>query len=877
MTAVLLVLVLAQPGINRPTLSPIEQAAGQRLIEASTLYRDNPEKALQLLSDLLADPRFQEAEATSPLVRSYRDSARYTRAYLLVQKGDAGTVVADMTEIIERERQHLIVRAAGLVGSLATQLPASPIAAATTVPPALPLTRTTETQALMMRSQAWEALGEHEKAMADQARAQQITRDVLRAMGQPAYDYEPGAGPWFANFAISLEDIAATLTSPLLVLIVFVVMIPVFILSGLRQRRDARGTWRRLFWVAVALAAIQVVPLVAACLLAWWRPWYLGTTPLAFMTFMVFFINIFRHRAYLSAVTWQGSRDAPPLLEDAAILARIEQLAQRVGVAPPVARLVRSGSALQMNNAMISGLAAPTMVLYDGILYRLSEEERDAIIAHELGHLANHTFWVWILAGLFCSVAVVVASAFFQALVVVGLGTTLLTGTWLILSRRLELDCDRRAARAMGHRNAASALWKIHADQPMRGLVEFLVGAVATHPSRDERLAAIHRDAPLEDKPEVTWNPRLLAGRHLAAWLAAGLWLTVIVGCLVWGYRNPYSLWPAVPLFLMEGSLFALFFLALRKSNRRRGRLLRTRRTWRAWWRWALGIVMTSYVLLHFLGVTERFLGRMNDLWLLACTLPIWLALATLLGRSDKAKDLNRRVAIAIHSNDYRAALALCEGRPAVVARSPELRYNQALIRAVLGQRTEALDALEQLRQDEPAFKMTWLLLASLYADEGNHARALEMASELSRDLPGDPFGPQAEAWLLRKLGRLDEAEARARTLVEKDPQSSQAYLTLAGVALDRGDHAAARELMTQAERVTPGTMAAALIAAELALVTDDPAAADVIAHAVERARNNPLAFADKEAAELARRLEARRQPPSEGGDTDLGVSGIDP
>ena len=223
------------------------------------------------------------------------------------------------------------------------------------------------------------------------------------------------------------------------------------------------------------------------------------------------------------------------------MLGRIAWIAGRLGIAPPVTRLVRSPSALQKNNALIAGLAAPTMVLYDGILYRLTEEERDAIIAHELAHLANHTFWYWLVAGAACGVASVAASAFYPLFVALGLGLVLLTGAWLILSRRLELDCDRRAARAIGHRRAASALWKIHADQPFRGLIEFLIGAVGTHPSRDERLAAIRRDAPNDDRPEVEWDSRLLRRRRLAAWGAAGLWLAVIVACLLWGYRSPGS------------------------------------------------------------------------------------------------------------------------------------------------------------------------------------------------------------------------------------------------------------------------------------------------------------------------------------------------
>jgi hypothetical protein len=46
-------------------------------------------------------------------------------------------------------------------------------------------------------------------------------------------------------------------------------------------------------------------------------------------------------------------------------------------------------------------------------------------------------------------------------------------------------------------------------------------------------------------------------------------------------------------------------------------------------------------------------------------------------------------------------------------------------------------------------------------------------------------------------------------------------------------------------------------------VATDDPNAETAVREAVKAARNNPLAFADKEAAGLAQRLEARQPLPS--------------
>jgi tetratricopeptide (TPR) repeat protein len=194
-----------------------------------------------------------------------------------------------------------------------------------------------------------------------------------------------------------------------------------------------------------------------------------------------------------------------------------------------------------------------------------------------------------------------------------------------------------------------------------------------------------------------------------------------------------------------------------------------------------------------------------------------------------------------------------------VVAKSSALRHNRAIALAVLGRRDEAIAESERLRRDDPEFKHSVMLLASVHGDEGRFAEALALMEALKPDLAGDASGPLAEAWFLRKLGRLDEAEAKVHEGRAIDPQSADVPLVLAGIALDRGDLAAAREQLALAERLSPGTVAVALVAAELALAADDPGAAAAVEKARAAARNNPLAFAEKEAAALAERLEARR------------------
>jgi Zn-dependent protease with chaperone function/tetratricopeptide (TPR) repeat protein len=846
MTAALLALLL-QPPPDEPA-AVAGRLAGQ-LAAAFRLQATDPEGAARLLTALLDDPQGRALDGGAPAVRLYREQALYARARLRLRQGQAQTVAEEMTALLDRKRARASAQAAGLVGGQAPPL-AGPLRLAACCPPAYSLGRVDRYQALTLRAAAAKALGRPEQEQADRAEAAAILRELTRGRTYPA-PARPRGG-WRVTAPASASSRAA---GPLFVAGVFGVMLPVFFLSGLRQRRLAGGSWRRLFWVALALAALQTAPVLAAFLLLRWRPGFPTEGNLLFVAFLVFGVHFAWHWAHLRPVRWKQARGAPPLLEDAAVLGRIAQLAGRLGVAPPQTRLVRSPFLLQQNQALIIGLAAPTMVLFDGILHRLAPDERDAVIAHELAHLANHTFWRQLLVVALCGVAAVAASAFYPVLASLCLGVALWTGARVILSRRLELDCDRRAARAIGHRRAASALWKLHADQPFTGLTEFLVGAVATHPPRDQRLAAVRRDAPAGDKPEVEWDPRLLGRRLLAAWAAAGLWLAVVLACLLWAHRRPDSSWPALPLGLMPLALLGLSWLALRKTARRRRRLQRTAPDWRRRLAWLPPVLFVGFLLAYYAGLTERYLSPWTTLAVLVVLLLAVLA-GSRLGRG-RVNRLNHRITIAIQSGDYPAALALCEGSPAVVAGSPVLRYNHALIRAVLGRREEALADLEKLRADDPRFKMTWLLLAGIYSDEGEWARALELTEQLSRDLPGESSGPEAAAWILRRLGRLDEAEARARRVLQADPRSGLAHFTLAAVALDRGDAATARQELARAERLVPGSITAALLDAEIALATGQADAAAAVRKAVEAARTNPLAFSEKSAARLAARLEA--------------------
>ena len=183
------------------------------------------------------------------------------------------------------------------------------------------------------------------------------------------------------------------------------------------------------------------------------------------------------------------------LVTDDALNCSVTTIASAMGIRAPRLFKKRITGRTDRIEAYVGGLPQPSVVVMDGVLYRLSPAERDAILAHEMAHIANHSLWP--LVAIFpvgCAFAVW-ANGAHEFYLTALLGVLFTMGLRRVVSRAFEADCDRRAARVVGFSPTISALYKVHAahDLRNRGLGSVLAYACATHPSREVRLSLLTR------------------------------------------------------------------------------------------------------------------------------------------------------------------------------------------------------------------------------------------------------------------------------------------------------------------------------------------------------------------------------------------------
>jgi Zn-dependent protease with chaperone function len=615
--------------------------------------------------------------------------------------------------------------------------------------------------------------------------------------------------------------------------------------------------------VTAIVAAIALLPLAVPVL---WGVFHEPGEHTWTVVILGTFLNLVVCNQYLQPPIQLVGQKSLPLVEDPAILSRLAKLAAAIGVPAPPLRLWPSISDNQPTLAFAGTVSAPQLVITDGALNRLAEEESDAILAHELAHLANHSLWFHLPT---LSAAAILAGQVSGAggFPAAGLGWLCLVGFQRLVSRPLEFDSDRRAALVVTPQSMMRALEKIHLVHRIEGneWLKRLCYVMATHPSPSSRIARLKQQACVElSRAE---SSELSRGRWLG-WMVFGAWLGAIVGglALIRSWRVA-----AIPVGVMWIALSLLpqhlERLATRKIRRLNARRMASRKIhWSTWLFWSLWFAsLGGLVLPQFLSSDHSDFS-----WISISALCLQVVLAgILLMRMTRRSRLQHNILTASTLGNHEHVVREFDNAPRWFQRDPTMDNLTAVALALTSRRAEAIHRLEQLHAREPRFPAALMTLIALDYDEGNDTRAEALAARLTGLLPEDPIGPFRQILSLVRMGRLDEARtvleaARGRISTAELLDLAEAALAIHGTQPER-----ARELLETCDSRLPGDCLVATLWVEWHLRQVSAADTATKAHAAfERletlVRSNRLAMLDKTVERLREQIPVDNRHPNE-------------
>ncbi len=690
-------------------------------------------------------------------------------------------------------------------------------------------------------------------------------RQIQPAVTIELTEFFPGLKPLVEASTSAAASFSSSSGAWLMVVVVWAVLAVVNMTVGWGPTVEASASLRRLARVAAVLGVLQVLPLSAWAMLT-----AFGSTTFAdgcLAAGATLFSLVATVPVLLPPVRLRGTKQKLPRVDDPVFLARVAELARKMNLPIPLVRLQPSMTGSQQTQAYAGCLPAPQLVVTDGILHRLSPAERDAVVAHELGHVANGS--LWLLTAIIpatCAVTVAV-TAWIPLAVVVPFGLALTIGLRRSVCRPLELDADRRAARVAGFRNTATALAKIHAvNSPgAGGLMQMLIYATATHPSRAVRLWSLRKSAPTGDLPDIVLDEKTIRRHRIVARTAFLSWLFILAvtltgGCLA--FATPLL---AVPLWITVVTPTSLqYFGQWRQISIARRQVgsssLRTA---------VLVVVLLGFpILLGFPGAVAAGLAPLawlQDSPLFFLLFPLALvgvsiAASTRMQRAQATHKLRGEMTIAMQVDNWQRVLDIGRSAPAIVARDPWLRYHIAFARAICADRTEAIAEFEELWKDDPGFPISAITLSALLLDSDQPERALAAARGAAERLPSDPATYVLVARTQRRLGQYEGAREASRRALALDPNEGAAHAA-AALSLDVGEFSQAQQSIATALELAPGAPYVLLVRAEIAIRTQAGDPRTAFDEAVAVIRSNPMAFYRADVARLEQALAKRGEP----------------
>jgi predicted Zn-dependent protease len=146
-------------------------------------------------------------------------------------------------------------------------------------------------------------------------------------------------------------------------------------------------------------------------------------------------------------------------------------------------------------------------------------------------------------------------------------------------------------------------------------------------------------------------------------------------------------------------------------------------------------------------------------------------------------------------------------GKPAVDI-PPQARamgaFLQAEVATEVGDRTEALKALEEAVQYDPGNATLRVTLATLYVRDGRLTDARVQADQSVKLDPGSSRGLLLAAGIDSALGDDSNAEQDYKEVIKLSPKNQEAYLFLGTLYAKRGDYDQARKVFEQLIALDP-------------------------------------------------------------------------
>jgi len=639
---------------------------------------------------------------------------------------------------------------------------------------------------------------------------------------------------------------------------------------AVRQVQWRRLQVGRLLLVAIYFATLLVSPMFAVLVLGFvsGREFDERMMPAFGATVVVaFYLTVWLR----SPVNLREKNQSLPLVTDTKLLQQVDEIARQMNVTPPLVRLLPSLSGHQMALAYAGKLQDPELVVTDGILHRIGNDECAAIIAHEIGHVANGSLWI-LAATLPLSAVVASVVAFWHSFFIGFLfAIAFFIGFFRIISRPIEYDCDRRAARALGYPVMAAALKKIHAvgQAADASLISMLFYSLSTHPSLDARIASLNRDLPADQQLTIVSPQRVRTGQTLSV-IGAAIWITLL-GLSLWLDRSGISSgWSQIPLWVIIVVPLVLAravrFDRIHVAKRRRNFIVR----WlvspqnRLFQLFLLPLICLVIVWQFEFTWAKRAEGEINPWQLVAGGL---LLMTLLLGtvwllRRVRWNSAWTKMLVAAQVHDFKKAVAVCKKNIGMVNQSPNWRHNHAVFKALLGDREAALKMVERLCRDDPDFGFGLQFLCSLTLDLNRPERTLEVVESLRLVYPKSAAAPSNQIRALLRLNRVDEARQVSENSLLQFPDDATIVGLAALLAAHSQNALEADRLIESALEKSPGDTFLLISKAQIKLLVGTlQEAQQAVATANESVQHNPLMFLHPEVEQINNDLKRRTDP----------------